>query len=429
MNILMLYTHNPVATSGIIPVDLMKGFQKKGHKVKLVVNSYDPDYPADLVSMETRFLFKKKNFIQRVTNKLRLKKPVATDPKYHFFDLDEKKKYYRTQSILGKAQLKPDVIILFFVKGFINSQNIHELHRQTNAPVFWLMYDMAPLTGGCHYAWECKGYQNQCGNCPGLHSTDPHDISFWNLQYKKEYLDKTNLHIVTASEWQYRQAKASTLFKNHPVHKILTGFSEHIFKPVPKEDVRKKYGIGAGKKVIFFGAFYMSDERKGMQYLLEALRMLKEVLANRELQDNVLLLIAGKGLDAIKDALPFAYHNLGMLDNTYGIASAYQAADVFVCPSVEDSGPTMINQSMMCGTPVVSFEMGVAPDLVFSGKTGYKARLKDSKDLAHGINHVLSVSQDDYERMSANCRKLAMELFQPDVNINNWLKILNYTTK
>jgi len=285
---------------------------------------------------------------------------------------------------------------------------------------------MAPLTGGCHYAWECKGYQNNCGNCPGLFSTDPFDITFKNLQYKKKYLDRTDIRIVTGSEWQYRQIKESALFKNYHIHKILTAFNTDIFKPVAKEVIRKKNGIPKEKKIIFFGAYQLFDERKGMKYLLDSFKILKDLLTtNFELNNNILLLIAGTGFDKIKDHLPFEYHNMGMLDNSYGIASAYQAADIFVCPSIEDSGPSMINQSIMCGTPVVCFSMGVALDLVFNGKTGYRAKLKDNKDLAQGMYNILSTPACEYEIMQNNCRQLALDLFQPAVNINNWLQILN----
>ena len=111
---------------------------------------------------------------------------------------------------------------------------------------------------------------------------------------------------------------------------------------------------------------------------------------------------------------------MGLLDNTYGIASAYQIADIFICPSIEDSGPTMINQSIMCGTPVVSFEMGVSPDLVITGKTGYMAKLKDSKDLAQGIFEILSLTDDNFNEMSDNCRKLALKVCSPEVQIGSF---------
>jgi glycosyltransferase involved in cell wall biosynthesis len=46
----------------------------------------------------------------------------------------------------------------------------------------------------------------------------------------------------------------------------------------------------------------------------------------------------------------------------------------------------MINESIMCGTPVVSFRMGVAEDLIINGETGYIVKLKNIRDLANGID-------------------------------------------
>ncbi len=62
MNILMLYTHNPIHTSGVIPMDMFNELKKTDHKVKLIVNSYDPNYPEDLVSMKT-FIYSEKKFV------------------------------------------------------------------------------------------------------------------------------------------------------------------------------------------------------------------------------------------------------------------------------------------------------------------------------------------------------------------------------
>lgn len=77
----------------------------------------------------------------------------------------------------------------------MNTKNIFELYRNTNARVFWLMYDMAPFTGGCHYAWDCNGYRERCGRCPGLYSDDPEDISNKNLLFKRSTLERPELRL------------------------------------------------------------------------------------------------------------------------------------------------------------------------------------------------------------------------------------------
>lgn len=426
MNILILNTHNPLKDAGIVALDLFNQLKGNGYKVKLLVNCYNRNYPEGIISLESSLSARWKILIDKIEwrlNKLRiffkLKEKYQKDPNYYFFQLDEKKRIYRTNKLLKVAGNKPDIIIILFAKGFINAKNIYELHKFTSAKIFWLMFDMAPFTGGCHYAWDCKGYQISCGNCPGLFSSDPFDISNKNLIYKKEFLDQVDIHVLALSEWQYRQAKMSTLFKNKPIHKILLPIDSSVFKPVDKANLRMDLKVNPDKKVIFFGAVSLTEKRKGMHYLIESLNRLKEVINSNDsdLGNNILLLVAGKGFDTIVDLLPFESHYMGYLDNNYGIASAYQAADVFLCPSIEDSSPTMVNQSIMSGTPVVSFEMGVSFDLVITGETGYRAKIKDSNDMAQGIFNILKLNSDDYNKLSIRCRELALKLCSPETRM------------
>ena len=84
----------------------------------------------------------------------------------------------------------------------------------------------------------------------------------------------------------------------------------------------------------------------------------------------------------------------------------------------------MVNQSIMCGTPVVSFAQGVSLDIVISGKTGYRARLKDSGDMAKGLYDILKMPDAEYAKMKNSCREIALELYHPQVSTKQWLKIL-----
>jgi glycosyltransferase involved in cell wall biosynthesis len=284
---------------------------------------------------------------------------------------------------------------------------------------------MAPFTGGCHYSWDCTGYQRQCGSCPGLHSTDPHDLTYRNFTYKQGYFDKTDIRVISGSEGQYRELRQSTLFKHRPITKILLAVNPDVFKPVPSATAREKFGIAPDRKVIFFGAVHLENKRKGIAYLVGALKALKaSLLDDPALDSKITLLVAGQRFDEIENDLPFPYHYLGMLRSNGEMATAYQAADVFVCPSLQDAGPTMINQSLMCGTPVVAFETGVGLDLVITGTTGYRAELRNSEDMAEGIKRVLSLPAPEMEAMRKKCRAVAEEMIHPEVNLQQWINVI-----
>lgn len=417
MKILLLNTNNPFIASGSVAYDLFNKFLEHGNEVRLLVNSYSADYPAGIVSMETRSSARLSNAFNIVKWKwekllllLKLEKKNHTDPNYHFHELSEDKRMYSTEKILERVDFRPDVVILLFIKNFINSRNIREIHEKTGVPILWVMYDMAPFTGGCHYAWTCDGYLNSCGSCPGLHSSDPYDITYQNLRFKQNQIGGVNLHIICGSEWQFRQARASTLFRDLPVHKFLYPVDSSVFKPVDKRETRIRLGVDPDKRIVFFGSTELHHLRKGMTVLLECLKILKSKIAGTDLETRILLLVAGQGIENLRDSLPFEYHYMGYVDNKTGIASAYQAADVYVCPSIEDSGPTMINQSVLCGTPVVAFTMGVAPDLVLNGKTGYMAELGNAEDLAQGIFEILSLGTAGYDNLARQCRDTGYRL-------------------
>jgi glycosyltransferase involved in cell wall biosynthesis len=73
----------------------------------------------------------------------------------------------------------------------------------------------------------------------------------------------------------------------------------------------------------------------------------------------------------------------------------------------------MIPESMLCGTPVVAFDTGGAPDLIRPGGTGYLARYKDSGDLAEGICRLLMDRHPGQMREEAGVT--AKRLHAPDV--------------
>ena len=69
----------------------------------------------------------------------------------------------------------------------------------------------------------------------------------------------------------------------------------------------------------------------------------------------------------------------------------------------------MVNQAMMCGTPVVAFNIGVALDLVITNTTGYLAKLFDIEDFSNGIKAIYDLPSDKRNKMRANCRKIILD--------------------
>lgn len=311
-----------------------------------------------------------------------------------------------TRNIVRHVPFAPDIILAFWTKFAFNQQILRELSEYYHAPIVSVPLDMAPFTGGCHYTFGCRKYEAQCGRCPALRSTDETDLSHKTWAYKKQHIDRTNVTVLSCASTLTNQVQASSLLRGKPIIQGLLPVDEAVYSPRNRQAVRTELGISPNKKVILFGAARVNDQRKGLSYLVKALDVLA---SNTSRPSDILVLTAGHNDDQLR--LTFAHKSLGYLRSESALAKAYQSADVFVCPSIEDSGPLMINQSIMCGTPVVAFDMGVAPDLVYTGRTGYLARLKDVDDLARGIKSVIDQSDAECALMRDACRSLGLEGF------------------
>jgi glycosyltransferase involved in cell wall biosynthesis len=320
---------------------------------------------------------------------------------------------------------RPDVIVAHWVSGFVNATTLRDLNRITGAPILWYFMDMAPLTGGCHYAFDCTGYTRQCGNCPQLGVwRGSVDMSHRQWQNKWSSFQETNITAVAASSWLRNQLELGSVFRNKRHETILLGMDVDVFKPVPQVAARAMLGLPADRKIIFFGASNIHEDRKGIVYLVDALSQLHALLnTNPDLRGNILIVTAGLGKNAEQLKIPFEHRHIGLLQGNDKLAAAYQSADIFVNASIEDSGPMMINESILCGTPVVSFDMGVAPDLVHTGRTGYRARLKDSADMAAGMLRLLEMDDNSTQAMRMECRTLGVQLCHPDVQVRAFMDL------
>lgn len=276
------------------------------------------------------------------------------------------------------------------------------------------LHDMWNLTGFCGYSYDCQRWKTGCGKCPRV-SLYGHNTRFeWKL--KNWVYVRSKFTIVTPSHWLAMQVKESML-RNFPIRHIPHGIDTEVYRPIDKNQCRSMLGIPAGKRLIMFGASELHDPRKGFHILVDALRNLPESL-RREL----VLLCIGFGGHAITDMPEMQILDLGYIRNTNFKSSVYSAADLFVLPTQADNFPMSLLESMSCGTPIVSSNIGGIPELVRPGITGYLARPQDSKEFARFIVELL---EDEGQRnfMSKQCRETATKEFSLDLAAERYLNL------
>lgn len=323
----------------------------------------------------------------------------GVDMKYAPYNLFEYLDFYDPDDLLKALPKKPTHIMVHWVSGYANAKYVRKLQERTGAKVYYWMIDEACLSGGCHFPWDCEGYKTGCKDCPMTKSGIVKYAIRKNFLHKQRYIT-TDMEVVLPTEMDRQRLEQSQIWQGHQWHQLIEIVNEEVFYPATdRVALLQKYNLPIDKRIILFGSHNLTEERKGMRVLLEALRMID--------RKDVVCVVIGSN-DELDITIPTI--RLGMVDIPT-LADLYRVADVFVCPSLEDSGPQMINQAIMSGTPVVAFEMGVALDIVKTGETGYLAKWNDATDMSNGINNILDLKKEDYNMMVVKCRKLALQTY------------------
>jgi glycosyltransferase involved in cell wall biosynthesis len=137
-----------------------------------------------------------------------------------------------------------------------------------------------------------------------------------------------------------------------------------VLRPGDGAAARQALGLPAARRIALVRALDPGLAYKGFGLFLEALKRLDD--------QGVALHVAVIG---DRGFLPAGFRHvtfteLGPQCGDAALARAYQAADFFVSPSTNETGPMMAGEAMACGRPLIAYPIGLAPDLVEPGRNG-----------------------------------------------------------
>lgn len=420
--ILYISSANPLKGPGTIALSNYHALKEEGFDVDLLTLYPVEGYPE--------FIYVKQgiSIIDKLKN--RLKSIIYPKPQkgYHFFYRKENQPPVSTKKILAKISRQYDLVMVLFWQGMLSFETIEAIYDKLHCLFFFLGVDYSQMSGGCHFVGDCTRYQIGCGKCPAFNSQDENDFTHWNVEYRKKVYEKVK-PIVWGNHYMIDFYKKSYLLKNARLELATPAVDSETFHPVDKSYLRTKYQIPIDKQfIIAFGCQHLADKRKGIDYLIEALRLFNNNISAEE-RKHIMTLSIGSEFDLIKDQIPFETKHLGVIPVDI-LSDFYSLADIFVCPSVDDAGPTMVNQSLSCGTPVVGFEMGAVIESVKDKNTGYCAKLRDSIDLCKGIESFFSMKEIERKQVSGKCRDVVVNDYSYENKIyNSWMRVYDCYSK
>ena len=265
-----------------------------------------------------------------------------------------------------------DIIHLHWVANMIDYPSFFNENKK---PVVWTLHDMNPLQGLFHY--EEDNYRNKTVS----HHVDKKVRSLKRNTIRKR---KANLAVVCPSNWLLKNVVKSKALKKTKYYYIPNSLDTDMFSSSIENDLKNSLNIPDENTVFMFVSQNVSNHRKGFDLLIKAL---ENIIHHRET-----LLVIGNtdqfkipGLDV---------RMLGTISDDRLLSKYYSLADAFIIPSREDNLPNIMLESMACGTPVLSFNVGGMAEIIIDGFNGLKASKTEPRALANIINEFIKTKNN-----------------------------------
>ena len=397
MNILIVNTSDIHGGAAIAAFRLMNALLREGEHVKMLVRDKQSAHTA-VIAADSKLQNRLNFYLERGVIFLR-----NGFTKQYLFDISIANRGLSITDL--PAFREADVIHLHWInQGMLSLDEIGRIIA-SGKKVVWTMHDMWPFTGICHHAAGCTRYESSCGECPYLKTPSRNDLSRQLFLAKQAVYARGGITFVACSNWLRELAAKSPLTAGHQVVSIPNPIDTAVYSPMDKREARQRLNLPADKKIVLFAAVNASDPRKGMDYLAEASRIMAQQ------HDDILFLIAGNDGEKAGKRLSLPTRSLGYVA-PQDMPGVYNAADLFVTPSLQENLPNTIMEAMACATPCVGFHTGGIPEMISHGTNGYVAVYRDAVDLAKGILRILF--GNDAGLLSAEARRKVVEEYSQE---------------
>ena len=303
----------------------------------------------------------------------------------------------------GKRLREFDVVHFHDLSSAVSPYTLKWLSREM--PVVWTFHDCSPFTGGCLYPMECKGYLKACADrCPQIGQWPlgkNYDFTSRYTAIKQKLFQSERLCPITPSQWMSDMAVSSGLLPEAPM--VIPNYVDtKVFYPRSTKATKRQYGLPLDRAIILLSAGNILDPRKGTLDAIQALRSIDRDAYH-------LLLVGNYSPEAERELEGMGHTFTGYLGDKEALAQVYSVADLFLFPTKADNMPLVVLETMACGTPVITYDIGGLPEMVVDSQSG---RLVPVGDVA-AMSTVLveTLEKRSFVEWSAKCVRRANELY------------------
>ncbi len=94
-----------------------------------------------------------------------------------------------------------------------------------------------------------------------------------------------------------------------------------------------------------------------------------------------------------------------------------------IVPSIQENLSNAIMESLSCATPVIAFNIGGNSDMIDHKINGYLDKPFQAQDLANGIEWVLNLDENEYNKICKNAREKVLKEFDSRVVAKRYIEL------
>lgn len=284
-----------------------------------------------------------------------------------------------------------DIIHLHWVNNYVD---IPSFIKKVNKPIVWTLHDENLFCGIAHYSNQIipnnkleEKYSNMKLNVVG---------------------SAPNINIVFLSRYMQQQFGDHPIVKNKRQTVINNFVDSNVFKPVDKEQARKRYNIPSNKTVVVFLAYRIEDPRKGLHVLIDSLTEIP-------VRDWLILAIGKNDNMEHHDMVK----TVGLINSQEELSILYSCGDFFAMPSLQEGFAQAPMEAMACGLPVVAFPCSGTEELI-NDENGVICQDFTKNSLKNGITVLLNKKYD-----AGKIREYVANYFSKEVIAQKYISFYN----
>lgn len=296
-----------------------------------------------------------------------------------------------------------DIVCLHWIARFVDYPSFF---AGVDKPVVWVFHDMNAFQGGFHYKGDEEAF---------AHMFEEHEASTKAVK-ESAYNSVDTLTVVTPSDWMKHASSQSALTGNLSHRTIYNCGDTRAFHPVKRAHALRDLGLDRNHRYLLFMASNHRVKRKGQDLLSEALSAL-------QIPEDVRLLSIGSNIEFESDrVIPFGY-----VRSERRLNDLFNVSDATILPSREDNLPNVMVESLLAGTPVISFQNGGMVEVIQHERNGLLVNEMTASTLAQAIDDLVNGPADRFDR--AEIADRALTLFDPKRQAAGYIRLFKSLLK